>query len=102
MEFCIGLITHGKIQPGLFVYDALIMGKGIKAGFSVIRTHSALAKTAKSHFTGGQMNDGVIDAASAKATGLGDFFCQGLFFRKKPEDEVWSLQCLWLVPVRNT
>ena len=29
MYFPVGLIAHGKIEPGLFIHDALIVGKCI-------------------------------------------------------------------------
>lgn len=32
----VGLIAHGQIQPGLFLYDGFKMGEGIKAGLAVI------------------------------------------------------------------
>ena len=35
MELLIRLVTHGQIQPGLFIYNTLIMREGVKSGFSV-------------------------------------------------------------------
>ena len=36
MELPVGLIAHGKIQPGLFVHNALGVGESEKTGFSVV------------------------------------------------------------------
>ena len=43
VELPIGLVAHGKIQPGLFVHNAFRVGKGEETGFSVVRAHAALA-----------------------------------------------------------
>ena len=86
MELPVGLIAHGKIQPGLFVHNALGVGESEKTGFSVVGSHAAFTETAKSHFTGGQMDDGIVDAASAKATVSGDI--AGCFFI--PGEEIES------------
>ena len=67
VELLIRLIPHRQIQPGLFIHDALIMRKGVEACFSMIRAHAALAEAAEAHLAGGQMDDGVIDAAAAEA-----------------------------------
>ena len=69
----IRLIPHGQIQPGFFVHNALVMGKGIKSGFAVISAHAAFAKTAEAHFAGGKMDDRVIDAGAAEAAPGGHF-----------------------------
>ncbi len=86
MELPVGLIAHGKIQPGLFVHNALGVGESEKTGFSVVGSHAAFTETAKSHFAGGQMDDGIVDAASAKATVSGDI--AGCFFI--PGEEIES------------
>ena len=62
----IWLVSHGQIQPCFFVYDALVMGEGAKAFFAVIGAHTALAKSAEAHFTGGKMNHRIVDAATAE------------------------------------
>ena len=72
IELPVGLVPHGKIQPGFFVHNAFFMGKGIKACFSVIGSHTALAKASEAHLTGSQMNDGIIDAPTPKAAAGGD------------------------------
>lgn len=71
-QFCIGLITHWKIHPGLFIHNALVVREGIKTGFSVICTHAAFSYAAESHVGGCKMNDTVIDTATAKAAAGGD------------------------------
>ena len=63
----IRLIPHGEVQPDFFVYNAFAVGEGVEACFPVIRTHAAFAKAAKAHFTGGQMDDGIVDTAAAEA-----------------------------------
>ena len=78
VELPIGLVAHGKIQPGLFVHNAFCVGKGEETGFSVVRAHAALAETAEAHFAGGQMDDCVVDAAAAE-TAMGGHKAGGLF-----------------------
>lgn len=63
----VGLIPHGKIQPGFFVYNALIVGEGVKAVPAVVGSHAAFAEASKAHLAGGKMDDGVVDAAAAEA-----------------------------------
>ncbi len=76
MDLPVGLIAHGQVQPGFFVYNALIMGEGVKAGLSVISSHTAFAKSSEAHFCGGQVDDGVVDTSSAESAAGGDFFCR--------------------------
>ena len=76
MEGPVRLIAHRQVQPGLFIYNAFIMGKGVKPGLSVISAHAAFAKTAESHLRSSKMNDGVVDTSAAKAAAGGDFFCR--------------------------
>ena len=67
------LIAHRQIDPKLFVYNALVMRKGVEACFAVISTHSALPYSAKSHFAGGKMDYGIIYASAAKGNCFGYF-----------------------------
>lgn len=67
MGLPVGLVAHGQVDPQLFVYDALIVGEGLKACFAVVGTHAALPEAAEAHLAGGQMDDGVIDAAASEA-----------------------------------
>ena len=48
------------------------MGEGIKAGFAVVGAHTAFPHAAKAHGAGGQVDDTVVDAATAKGTAGGD------------------------------
>lgn len=48
------------------------MGKGVKAGFSVVRAHAAFSESAEPHSAGGKMDDGVIDASASKAASGGN------------------------------
>ena len=50
------------------------MGEGEEAVFSVVRAHATLTDTAEAHFTGGEMDDNVVDAAAAEADGVEKFF----------------------------
>ena len=73
VQFLIWLIPHRKIEPCLFINDALVVCKGIEAVFSVIRSHAALSEAAESHFAGGKMDDRIVDTSAAE-TALGDYF----------------------------
>ena len=48
----VGLIPHGQIHPGFLVQNGFGMAESIKAGFSVIGTHSAFSDAAKAHIGG--------------------------------------------------
>ncbi len=74
VNFPVRLVTHGEIQPSLLVYDAFAVGKGGKTVFAVVGAHAACAETTESHFAGGEMNNGVVDAASAKTASGSNFF----------------------------
>lgn len=74
----IRLIPHRKIDPGLFIYDALIMGKRVKSRLSVVGAHSAFSESAESHFCSSQMNDCIINASAAEAA-AGEYLCRRFF-----------------------
>ena len=75
-----GLVSHGYIDPGLLVYDASVMGKILKTGFSVVCAYSAFADTAKGHFRSGKMDDRVVDAAASELAMFEDsFLCRAVF-----------------------
>ena len=42
------------------------MAEGLEPGAAVIPPHAALTHAAEGHGAGGEMNDGVVDAAAAK------------------------------------
>ena len=73
IDLPVGLIPHGQIQPGLFIYDAFFVRKCIKSFFPMIGTHPAFAETAESHFTGGKVNNRIVDASAAESAAGGDF-----------------------------
>ena len=48
------------------------MAKGLEPGAAVIPTHAALTHATEGHGTGGEMNNGVVDAAAAKMAVIQD------------------------------
>ena len=78
IELPVGLVAHGKIQPGFLVHDAFRVGKGEKAGFSVIRAHAAFAESAEAHIAGCQMDKNIVNAAATE-TAPGSHFPGGFF-----------------------
>ena len=42
----------------------------MKTVFAMVGTHSAFTKAAKSHFTGCQVDDGVIDTSASESTAV--------------------------------
>lgn len=76
------LIPHRQVDPCLFVYNALVMGKGFEAFLTVIASHTAFPETAEWHFAGGEVNDHIIDTATAEATFRGDFSQMALSWAK--------------------
>ena len=81
------LIPHRQVDPGFFVYDALVMGKGLEAFLAVIASHTAFTEAAEWHFAGGEVNDHIVDTATAEATLRGDFFADGFFLGKNVKSQ---------------
>jgi len=46
----------------------------MKTVFAMVGTHSAFTKAAKSHLTGCQVDDGVIDTSASESTVGSNFF----------------------------
>ena len=69
VQFGIGLITHGQIHAGLFIYNALVVREGIKADFSMICTHAASFHAIESRVGGCKMNDTVMSFTCFSARG---------------------------------
>ena len=88
MDAPVGLVSHRQIQPRLFIYNAFLMSKRIKSYFPVICPHTAFPKPAKSHFAGGEMNNGIIDASAAK-TAAGNNSARGLRIGGKDVKSQW-------------
>ena len=78
----IRLIPHRQVNPGFFIYDALVMGKGFEAFLAVVASHTAFTEAAEWHFASGEVNDHIIDTATAEATLRGDFFADGFVLGK--------------------
>ena len=74
----IRLIAHRKIDPKLFVDDALVMRKSVETGLAVISAHSALPYSAKSHLAGGKVDYSVVYTSAAKGNAVGDLFYAAL------------------------
>lgn len=71
MRFCEGLIAHGQIYPGLFVYDAFVMAERFEACFAVVRARAARAEPAEGKVGRGKVNDRIVDATAAEAQARG-------------------------------
>ena len=50
----------------------------MKTVFAMVGTHSAFTKAAKSHLTGCQVDDGVIDTSASESTVGSNFFVLGM------------------------
>ena len=96
IKLFVRLVAHGKIQPCLFVYNALVMGEGRKALPSVVGAHTALAKAAKAHLACGKVDDGVVDTAAAETAGGGYLFLE-LFVRGKEVQRKGMRHCVNLI-----
>ena len=72
VELVVRLVAHRQVQPSLLVHDALVMGECVKSSLAMVGSDAALPEAAKSHMAGGQMDDGVVDAAAAEAAAGGD------------------------------
>jgi len=66
------------------------MAEGLESGAAVIPTHATLTHAAEGHDAGGEMNDGVVDAAAAKMASGKDFLFGSRIFGEKIEcKRVW-------------
>ena len=79
------LVPYRQIHPGLFIYNTSLMGKTCKSILSMIASHAAFSDTAEWHLTGGEVNDGIVDAAAAKMTSGKDFLFGSRIFGEKIE-----------------
>ena len=50
------------------------MGKGFKANFAVVTTHSAFPNATKAHVGGGKVHHNVVNASAPVGNAVGDFF----------------------------
>ena len=64
------------------------MREGPEAIFAMIGTHTAFSKAAKSHFTGSQMNNRIIDASTSKTTPRSHFSCYLPVWGKKVQGKI--------------
>ena len=67
----IGLIPHRQIHPGFLIQNRLGVAEGIKAGFAVVRTHTAFTNAAEAHIGSGKVDHTVVDTATAIPAALG-------------------------------
>ena len=68
----VGLIAHGEIHPGLFIYNTAGVAEFLKADLSVVSAHTTATYTPKGHFAGGKMDHSIIDTAAAE-TAFGEY-----------------------------
>ena len=67
IAFAVRLVSDGQVYPCTFVDYALIMAKRVEAVFAVVRAESACAEAAERHVGRGEVNDGIVHAATAEA-----------------------------------
>lgn len=67
------LIPHRKIDPGLFIYNTLIMRECPEAVDAMIGSHAAFTKAAEAHIAGCQMYEDIVDTATAETTSGSNF-----------------------------
>ena len=72
------LIPHRQINPGLFIYNTLIMGECPETIDSVVGTHAAFSEAAEAHIAGGKMNENIVDTAATE-TAPRSYFPGGFF-----------------------
>ena len=66
------------------------MGKGFEAFLAVIASHTAFTEAAEWHFAGSEVNDHIINTATAEATFRGDFFADGFVLGKNVKSQRMS------------
>ena len=70
------MVAEYEIQPGVFLYDGLLMGEGVKRLASVVAAHTRIAHSAKRQVIGSNMDDGIVYAAASESEPLGEkAFC---------------------------
>ena len=75
MEYGVWLIAYRQINERAFIDNAFIVTKGIKACKAVIASHPAFTYSTKRQAIACQMNDGIIDTATAKLTRCHNLSC---------------------------
>ena len=81
-EGFVGLIAHGKVDPSLFVYNALCVRETEESLLAVVGAHAAQAHAAEAHFGGRKVNHYVIHAPAAELHARGKLL-RGLFSGRK-------------------
>ena len=81
----VGLVAEYEIQPGVFLYDGLLMGEGVKRLASVVAAHTRIAHSAKRQVIGCNMDDGIVDATTAESEPLGEEVLRTFVLRKEIE-----------------
>ena len=61
------------------------MCEAFKSFFSMIASHAAFSDTAERHLAGGEVDDGIVDAAAAKMASGKDFLFDSRIFGEKIE-----------------
>ena len=62
------------------------MCEAFKSFFSMIASHAAFSDTAERHLAGGEVDDGIVDAAAAKMASGKDFLFGSRIFGEKIEN----------------
>ena len=79
------LIPYRQIHPGFLIDYASLMCEAVKSFFSMIASHAAFSDTAERHLAGGEVDDGIVDAAATKMTSGKDFLFGSRIFGEKIE-----------------
>lgn len=79
------LIPYRQIHPGFLIDYASLMCEAFKSFFSMIASHAAFSDTAERHLAGGEVDDGIVDAAAAKMAFGKDFLFGSRIFGEKIE-----------------
>ena len=70
------MVAEYEVQPGVFLYDGLLMGEGVKRLASVVAAHTRIAHSAKGEVIGSNMDNRVVYAAASESEPLGEeAFC---------------------------
>ena len=60
------MVPEGEVEPVGFGEHGFVVREGIKAGFTMVRAHAAVADTAEGEPVDGKVDDGIVDAPATK------------------------------------
>ena len=62
----VGLVAEREVEREAALEDGLVVGEGVETSFAVVGTHSAVADAAEGEIRDSEVDNGIVDAATAE------------------------------------